>query len=1387
MKTKTLSCRTRWSWAGLLLALAPAAFAGDVLKTNNTDNLNLGTSWVAGTPPGASDVAVWDATVTSTNAVLLGASAHWAGIRIANVGGPVILNDDGNTLTLGASGIDMSGAAQNLTLGCMIALGNNQTWNAGTNSLMITNANTGSSGLTLTGATVFAGSDTAFGDGTGTLTLNGCSLATLNGTGHRTLANPLVAATGTSNNLYGFNGGSWTTYTGTLSGSGTIGCVNPTGGGRTDFNGAMSGFTGTLWYHNVAGGSSVIVSGDGSASAHFATDGTTTSGAYNWFFVQVPSTIFYMGELSGTGGTVTAIGNYTIFEVGALNTSTTYAGTIGQNGPQVALNKVGTGTLELSGPNNDAFSYRDTTTVSAGTLWVSGTLSRSSGVTVNDGATLKVTAHGATATITTGGALTLGSAVGGATNQFVEVSSTGTAPIQAGSLTLNGPTTISILSGTLLAGETYPLIGYTTLDGAGNFVLGTLPAGVTANLVTNGTGIALAVLTAPGLNDVWNGNLSGIWDVTNTANWMLNGVTGKTFHQGDLVRFDDTASGTTTVSNTVTVSPSSITVSNTTKAYTIGGSAIAGGASLTKSGTNTLTLTGTNTFTGDITLNAGTLTIGGAGQLGGGVYTGGISNNGALYYTSSAAQRLSGIISGAGTLAKDGTGTLALSGTNTFTGGVTLTGGPVFAGTDTALGDGTGTLTLNGCTLATLNGTGHRTLANPLVVATGTSNTLLGFDGGSWTTYTGTLSGSGTIGCVNPTGGGRTDFNGDMSGFTGTLWYHNVAGGSSVIVSGDGSASAHFVTDGTTTSGAYNWFFVQVPSSTFAMGELSGTGGTVTAIGNYTIFEVGALNTSTTYAGTIGQNGPQVALNKVGTGTLELSGPNNDAYSYTDTTTVSAGTLWVSGTLSRSSGVTVNDGATLKVTAHAATAAIATAGALTLGSSGACALGFVNLSSTTVAPVSVADLVVNSSVTVHISGKLAVGQLPLIHYTATKSGAGTFVLGPLPPGVSATLVDNPANQSVDLNVTAAPACLFTDLSGVTNRLYAGAAYTASVIAGGSTPLTYLWKRNGTTPVGANSPFLTLAGVTTDDSGSYSVTVTNASGLVQSATNYLVVLPATGNPALVMATGPTAYWPLNEATGPTAFDYAGRYDATYASSGVTYGVAGPVGQNVVTLNGNGGTVVTAPYAAALNPSGAFTVEAWLKPAVVDGTLRAPLSSSHLGNPRSGWLLYVSSAGWNFRTYNQNGTATAVDITASTSPVAGTWQQVTLVWDGTQGQIYVNGVLGATSAATSFVANTDGPFTIGNRSLLDGYWWGGSVGGVAVYDRALTPEEIQSHAQNAPILQIGQSGGQVVLTWVPAGGDLQAAPVVTGPYTNVPAATSPWTNTPAAGREFWRVKF
>jgi hypothetical protein len=180
-----------------------------------------------------------------------------------------------------------------------------------------------------------------------------------------------------------------------------------------------------------------------------------------------------------------------------------------------------------------------------------------------------------------------------------------------------------------------------------------------------------------------------------------------------------------------------------------------------------------------------------------------------------------------------------------------------------------------------------------------------------------------------------------------------------------------------------------------------------------------------------------------------------------------------------------------------------------------------------------------------------------------------------------------------------------------------------------------------------------------------------------------------------------------------------------------------------------------------------------------------SSVHAASPRGGWLVYESTAGWEFRTYNQNALVYAVDITGGT-PAVGTWNHVAVVWDGAKGYIYVNGVLANTSTVTNFVANSDSPLTIGSRSDSS-YYWSGSVGDVAVYDRVLTPQEIKTHALNAPTLTLTPSAGDVILSWVPSGGGtLQSAPAVTGPYTNISTATSPWTNSPT-GDAFYRVSF
>ncbi len=119
---------------------------------------------------------------------------------------------------------------------------------------------------------------------------------------------------------------------------------------------------------------------------------------------------------------------------------------------------------------------------------------------------------------------------------------------------------------------------------------------------------------------------------------------------------------------------------------------ISGGGGLTFNGLGVSTLSGAETYTGATTVNSGTLQIGGAGSLGSGSYAGAIAvNSGAtLDYSSSAAQTLSGVISGAGALTKDtsSASTLTLSGANTYTGATTVSAGTLDIGSAGSLGSG---------------------------------------------------------------------------------------------------------------------------------------------------------------------------------------------------------------------------------------------------------------------------------------------------------------------------------------------------------------------------------------------------------------------------------------------------------------------------------------------------------------------------------------------------------------------------------------------------------------------------------------------------------------------------------------------------------------------------
>ncbi|MCX6926813.1 MAG: hypothetical protein NT154_26955, partial [Verrucomicrobia bacterium] len=429
----------------------------------------------------------------------------------------------------------------------------------------------------------------------------------------------------------------------------------------------------------------------------------------------------------------------------------------------------------------------------------------------------------------------------------------------------------------------------------------------------------------------------------------------------------------------------------------------------------------------------------------------------------------------------------------------------------------------------------------------------------------------------------------------------------------------------------------------------------------------------------------------------------------------------------------------------------------------------------------------------NIGGTLVIGDtFTLFRNLAGTGFNGAFINLNLPPlGDGQGWQDNTAvDGTIKVVVGSVPPSIVTDLPTDPSSVYVGGSFSFSVVATGDPLLHYQWKR-GTTTVGTDSPKLTLSSVTTADTGDYSVIVSNHYGTAPSATNHLTVLVPTNYPAIVMAGSPTAYWPLDEQSGPTMFDYVNGHNGTYLNA-VTLGIQGAIpGETGTAMTAStGNNYASVPYTPALNPAGPFTVVAWFNPSgpADAGFFVCPLASADLSSNRSGWLIYQSPSGWNFRTYMNNGATAGVNITGTTAPVVGAWTQVICVWDGTKGYLYENGVRTATSGATTYVPNSTAPFTIGARSDGAYYLNGNSTDDVSIdevqfYNRALSPQEIQSLGLNRPLVKIATSGNSLVLTWPT--GTLQAAPEATGTYTNVPSATSPWPVSPTDAKTFYRL--
>jgi len=780
-----------------------------------------------------------------------------------SIGDNVVFDDSGlnapdiNIISVLAPGLVDVSAAQDYTFsGSGNLAGGMVLTKSGAGVLTVRNPNSYVGGTVIDEGTLVIGGGGNIGSGGvtfqgGALTSAYGPVSTLNLGGMMTVPS---GETGTLNlsprvTLNGLSGGG----TLNLNVSGTVFNYDRLAGSHSGFNGALN-ITGTvpgavlsLYFNGGAFDGNL-----GNATVHL--DNVTILGRHN----STGNTLT-LGALTGTasaalGGSGYA-GNETI-TVGGLGLNTTYGGSIANGVSTTLINKVGSGTLILTGNN----SHTGNTTVSGGTLRISGNNGPSPVVAASGGNVAGTGTIGGMLTGQTGSRISPGNTPGeaGTLNVAGGVDLAGTTLLfDLSSNPASGNDRILMSGGTLIYRTPPAFFQFNLMDGllgAGTYTLiwggtGTsapgspslqhnLPTGgrQTFALQRSGGGSAdafarLIVSGSPG-SVVWQGTSGANWDLT-TLNW-LNGASADRYFNFDNVRLDDTAA-VSSLNLAGTLVPLSVTVSNSALNYAFSGGTLGGPMKLAKQGTGTLTLSTPHSFTGGSEISGGIVVM------------------------------LSDHLLGSGDIVLSGGGLAVLGGN--------LTNHVSVSGSGTVYGSGAVHSTLAGL----ITGNGNLSISAPSSRIVTQESDLSGFSGTLILTGTGSyrLNQAGTV-------WGNTQCTFDL-GSSGTL---------------NNRATTYPVTVelGALTGGA--------GSRLMASEKSEGSGLTDT-------YFVGHLNLDSTFNGTI-QNGPthDLALTKTGSGTLTLTAGS----SYSGGTVVGEGALRVNNATGSGTGggeVIVETGATL--------------------------------------------------------------------------------------------------------------------------------------------------------------------------------------------------------------------------------------------------------------------------------------------------------------------------------------------------------------------------------------------------------------------------------------------------------------------------------------------
>jgi len=875
-----------------------------------------------------------------------------------------------------------------------------------------------------------------------------------------------------------------------------------------------------------------------------------------------------------------------------------------------------------------------------------------------------------------------------------------------------------------------------------------------------------SVISSPAASGTWTNRNGGSW--TNAANWNAATIADGLGNTANFTTLNLSSDVTVTLDGPRTIGNLSfddqnstkhnwfinaggggpLTLAGTTPTFTVLSAttavsvAIGGTAGLTKGGAGKLVLNGANTYSGTTTVNAGILglaatTLSASSPLNIAAANATVESSGTLNFVVNATSTA---------IEVSGPGTLRLTSTTNSSNSPDLYFGPNHSANNFWGARLATSLDLGGQQRFIFGKTGHNGVG-PYGVT------------GADCQFGGAISGSGGLTIIaqnswTDTGPMEASFALNASNsFTGPV---EIRRGSLYL----GNANALTRTNAmmfNPVAGQNARLFLYGNNATLSDLSSPGAGTAVIANGNLlsgATVTLGAVtlnvqqNNDTTFGGSIadtfleysgsgsGTTGP-LNLLKRGPATLRLSGANT----YSGTTTVSAGTLGVDGSLNGAS-LTIQNNATLVGSGTINTPVIIqNGGTLAPGNSGIgtlTTLASLNLAGNTTMEVAKAGMSlssdqVNGMTNVTYGGSLVVtnvGAWPLeAGDTFTLFSAARYssfftalTLPPLGNPLTWDTSNLVVNGSISVvNATSAPVVV-RQPQGLT--VSSGSPASFDIVAAGARPISYQWLKGGANIAGATTNRYTIPSASTNDSGNFTVIVTNIYGSTTSVVATLSVLPP-GGPTTV-TNGLAVYLNFdNNLTAQAGTTNSGSLYTGGATLGPRYksGVIGAAATFTNTSNAGPPN----DWAISLGSlewiyAGSFSFSFWERSASTgDGAILG--NKDWTSGANVGWVISTLDP----KNVNWNAVGgTRRDIGLNPPFTDGNWHLVTVTFNRAANQVlsYVDGVAVSTSdispsGSASFNAGFSTLVGSSGNGTYSGY---ADVDDLGMWTRALTAQEV-----------------------------------------------------------------